>query len=280
MATAPSPVGFEDYLTNALSYQPFRSSVLPRANSGIAGALRAQSTWNTSAPGGGSGVYVASHPLVRLMTHGAHALTAGNGRVARASGVPADMGTPALPGGPGSGEGPSLFGDGGGPVGSFDPGEGTGIPIEPGNLPGVDDPDPGNPNATGGRVPGGIEVPGGDPNEFGGSTYGTTPYAGFTGTPTAYPTEWNYDPDLGWVPRAEAVGNPNNSDYGDGSGGFSKDGGGNNNSDPGGGGFTKDGGGSSGGGFSKDGGGSTGGSAGFGGGVPAGRDGTKIVSLF
>jgi hypothetical protein len=104
MATAPSPVGFEEYLTNALSYQPFRSSVLPRANSGIAGALRAQSTWNTSAPDKGSGVYVASHPLVRLMTHGARALAAGNGRVARAS-VPADMDTPALPGGPGSGEG-------------------------------------------------------------------------------------------------------------------------------------------------------------------------------
>ncbi len=34
--------------------------------------------------------------------------------------------------------------------------------------------------------------------------FGTTPFQGYTGAPSVYPTTWKFDPDFGWVPHAAA----------------------------------------------------------------------------
>lgn len=96
-------------------------------------------------------------------------------------------------------------------------------PYDPGNP--LNSPAPGNPNTTAPYNPSApvgsirfgdptVQLPtdpfagargGTVPSQFNIPGYGNTPFAGYGGTPTAIPTGWAYDPDLGYVPRALPV---------------------------------------------------------------------------
>lgn len=254
---------FNDYLDRALAYQPFRSAASPQANSGLASAIRAQSTWNTENP---TGVYVMSHPIIKAMSAGIgkfqpkgqdavtppeHFSPPGEYPRGDYRSIPnvGSFGTPGnLPSEPGAGNGPGLF------PGNFNPGNND---------------DNSDPNDNGGPQQGPEWQP--DPEGFGGWTGGLPggPVDSFgynspngNAPSTVVPTFWG--PGLGNDPvEAQAV------PFGGGPSGSTDTGSG--------GGFTKEGGSGGGGGFTKEGG--SGGVAGGGGGVPAMRDGIKIEEL-